>query len=47
MGHLMVVQQPEPMYRLTRESVRLWSEHATEVGGFEYNPTGALWLARE
>ena len=45
MGHLMVVSKPPLLYRLTRDSVSLWHGLAEEVGGFEFNHTGALWLA--
>jgi len=45
MGHLMVTPDPAFSYELTHASVLLWQRLAEEVGGFEYNPTGAFWLA--
>lgn len=45
MGHLMVTPDPAFSYQLTRASVLLWQRLAAEVGGFEYNPSGAFWLA--
>ncbi|GAB4148975.1 MAG: FAD-dependent oxidoreductase [Planctomycetota bacterium] len=45
MGHLMVTPDSAREYELTKTSIRLWSELADEVSGFEHNPTGALYLA--
>ncbi len=45
MGHLMVVPSPDPMRALTLASVRLWHALRAELGTFELNATGALWLA--
>lgn len=50
MGHLMVTPDDATEYALSATSVRLWRElaerHADEPGsGFDYNPTGALYLA--
>ncbi len=47
MGHLMVVPRPEPIYRLTHRSVQLWREFITEVGGFDHNLSGVLYLAEK
>ena len=45
MGHLMVTPDDERGYAFTKGSVDLWAQLAAEVGGFDYNPTGALYLA--
>ncbi|MEM7205254.1 MAG: FAD-binding oxidoreductase [Planctomycetota bacterium] len=45
MGHLMVVPEPGPMLSLTLAGVRLWKDFHAELGGFELNARGALWLA--
>lgn len=44
MGHLMVVPGPPHMYELTYRSVQLWHAFSNEVGGFHFQPTGALWV---
>jgi glycine/D-amino acid oxidase-like deaminating enzyme len=46
MGHIMVTPSPPYMLALTLASVKLWHALAEEVGGFEFRPTGALWLAK-
>jgi len=45
MGHLMVTPDTAQDYALTKTSVDLWGRMNEEVGGFDYNPTGALYLA--
>lgn len=48
MGHLMVTPDDAQHYALSAHSVALWRQLAAEVGadgGFDYNPTGALYLA--
>ncbi|MBL8734752.1 MAG: FAD-binding oxidoreductase [Planctomycetes bacterium] len=45
MGHLMVTPDDAREYAFTHESVRLWRELQEQQGGFDYNPTGALYLA--
>lgn len=45
MGHLMVTPDSAAEYALSRRSVALWSELNEQIGGFDYNPTGALYLA--
>jgi sarcosine oxidase subunit beta len=45
MGHLMVTPDDQSHYALSAASVRLWRELHQEVGGFDYRPTGALYLA--
>ncbi|MHC4919392.1 MAG: NAD(P)/FAD-dependent oxidoreductase [Planctomycetota bacterium] len=47
MGHLMVVPAPEVLYELTYHSVQLWHGFARDVGGFDFWPTGALWVGDE
>jgi glycine/D-amino acid oxidase-like deaminating enzyme len=45
MGHLMVTPDDAQEYAFTAHSVRLWAELQEQEGGFDYNPTGALYLA--
>lgn len=45
MGHLMVTPDNAQEYALTKTSVDLWAGLNEELGGFDYNPTGALYLA--
>lgn len=45
MGHLMVTPDNAQEYAFTKTSVELWRELNEQVGGFDYNPTGALYLA--
>ncbi len=45
MGHLMVTPDPAQDYAFTKTSVELWGQMNEELGGFDYNPTGALYLA--
>ena len=45
MGHLMVTPDNAQEYALTKTSVDLWGELHEQLGGFDYNPTGALYLA--
>lgn len=45
MGHLMVTPDNAQEYALTKTSVDLWRGLHEELGGFDYNPTGALYLA--
>jgi len=45
MGHLMVTPDTKQDYALTKTSVELWRELDQDLGGFDYNPTGALYLA--
>ncbi|HEU4420277.1 MAG TPA: FAD-dependent oxidoreductase [Planctomycetota bacterium] len=45
MGHLMVTPDDPQQYAFSASSVRLWRELQSRQGGFDYNPTGALYLA--
>lgn len=45
MGHLMVTPDDAAAYALTIASVRLWRDLQQRAGGFDYRPTGALYLA--
>jgi len=45
MGHLMVTPDTAQDYALTKTSVDLWGRMNEELSGFDYNPTGALYLA--
>ena len=45
MGHLMVTPENAQDYAFSATSLRLWRELDDQVGGFHYNPTGALYLA--
>jgi D-hydroxyproline dehydrogenase subunit beta len=45
MGHLMVTPDDAQEYSFSATSVRLWRELQQQEGGFDYNPTGALYLA--
>jgi len=45
MGHLMVTPDTPQAYAFTKTSVELWGKMSEELGGFDYNPTGALYLA--
>lgn len=45
MGHLMVTPDDAQEYALSHHSVQLWRDLAASLGGFEFNPTGALYLA--
>ncbi len=45
MGHLMVTPDNAQEYALTKTSVDLWRGLHEDLGGFDYNPTGALYLA--
>ncbi|MCB9880018.1 MAG: FAD-binding oxidoreductase [Planctomycetes bacterium] len=45
MGHLMVTPDNAQEYAFTKKSLALWAELHEKVGGFDYNPTGALYLA--
>ncbi len=45
MGHLMVTPDDAQEYAFTARSVQLWRELNERQGGFDYNPTGALYLA--
>ncbi|MBX3462096.1 MAG: FAD-binding oxidoreductase [Planctomycetes bacterium] len=45
MGHLMVTPDDAAAYALTSASVRLWRELQAETGGFDFQDTGALYLA--
>src|SRR5262245_32667390 len=45
MGHLMVTPDDAQHYALSATSVGMWRALADEAGGFDYNPTGALYLA--
>ncbi len=45
MGHLMVTPDDAQEYTFSATSLRLWRELAERQGGFDYNPTGALYLA--
>jgi glycine/D-amino acid oxidase-like deaminating enzyme len=45
MGHLMVTPDDPQEYAFSAASVRLWRELHERHGGFDYNPTGALYVA--
>ena len=45
MGHLMVTPGNAQEYAFTKGSVELWARLHEQVGGFDYQPTGALYLA--
>lgn len=45
MGHLMVTPDDAQEYAFSHASVQLWRELQDQQGGFDYNPTGALYLA--
>ncbi len=45
MGHLMVTPDDAQQYAFTAQSLRLWRELEQRQGGFDYNATGALYLA--
>jgi D-hydroxyproline dehydrogenase subunit beta len=45
MGHLMVTPDDAQEHALTSRSVALWRELEQREGGFDFNPTGALYLA--
>ncbi|MBL8724395.1 MAG: FAD-binding oxidoreductase [Planctomycetes bacterium] len=45
MGHLMVTPDTPEDYAFTAASLRLWRELHEADPGFDYNPTGALYLA--
>ncbi|MCB9886205.1 MAG: FAD-binding oxidoreductase [Planctomycetes bacterium] len=45
MGHLMVTPDTPQDYAFTRTSLDLWGELQQQEGGFDHNPTGALYLA--
>lgn len=45
MGHLMVTPDDAQEYAFTRHSLQLWRDLHEAQGGFDYNPTGALYLA--
>ncbi len=45
MGHLMVTPDSAQEYAFSKTSVDLWRDLQAEEGGFDYNPTGALYLA--
>jgi glycine/D-amino acid oxidase-like deaminating enzyme len=45
MGHLMVTPDNAQEYALTKTSVDMWRALHEQLGGFDYNPTGALYLA--
>jgi glycine/D-amino acid oxidase-like deaminating enzyme len=45
MGHLMVTPDDAQEYAFTHRSLQLWRELQQLEGGFDYNPTGALYLA--
>jgi glycine/D-amino acid oxidase-like deaminating enzyme len=47
MGHLMVTPDTAQDYAFTATSLKLWRELQERQGGFDYNPTGALYLADE
>jgi len=44
-GHLMVTPDCAQEYAFTHTSVRLWADLQEQEGGFDYNPTGALYIA--
>ncbi|MBM4062845.1 MAG: FAD-binding oxidoreductase [Planctomycetes bacterium] len=45
MGHLMVTPDTPQEYAFTATSLALWRELQQQEGGFDYQPTGALYLA--
>ncbi|MBL9076898.1 MAG: FAD-binding oxidoreductase [Planctomycetes bacterium] len=45
MGHLMVTPDDPQSYALTAASVRLWRDLQARGGGFDFQDTGALYLA--
>ena len=45
MGHLRVTPDSAAEFALSHRSVKLWGELNEQIGGFDYNPTGALYLA--
>lgn len=45
MGHLMVTPDDPAAYALTAASVRLWRDLEARSGGFDFQDTGALYLA--
>ncbi|MFK7741756.1 MAG: NAD(P)/FAD-dependent oxidoreductase [Planctomycetota bacterium] len=45
MGHLMVTPDDSQAYALTKTSVDLWQQWHEQIGGFDYNPSGAVYLA--
>lgn len=45
MGHLMVTPDDAQEYAFTAASIRLWRQLHERQGGFDYSPTGALYLA--
>jgi D-hydroxyproline dehydrogenase subunit beta len=45
MGHLMVTPDDAQEYAFTKTSLDLWRTLHEQEGGFDYNPTGALYLA--
>lgn len=45
MGHLMVTPDTPQEYAFTHASLRLWRELHEADAGFDYRPTGALYLA--
>ena len=47
MGHLTVEPGPSFSYWLSRSSLELWEQIVAEIGGFEYQRTGAIWLAED
>lgn len=47
MGHLMVTPDDAQRHALSHRSVAMWRELHDEVGGFDYQPTGALYLAED
>ncbi len=48
MGHLVVMQDSEPQFRLTAWSRQLWSELAPELPAeAEYSQCGTLWVAAD
>lgn len=47
MGHLMVTPDDAQEYAFSHTSVQLWRTLQEQQGGFDYNPTGALYLADE
>jgi len=48
MGHLVVIDEPEPEYALCRYSMELWDQLvASGIAGDEYARSGTLWLAND
>ena len=47
MGHLMVTPDTAQEYAFSKTSVQMWADLEREIGGFDYQPTGALYLADE